>query len=130
MAKPVESLSPLGQHIRRYRRANRYSLKQLSEVAGISKVQLWELETAGSPNPRLSTLIAVARATNTTLARVATLAATQPARTEARPANCRNAIRDAGQAYPKSGCGACGDGGLRGCPYEPQPAGDVGRTNG
>jgi len=75
MTKNLESLSPLGQHIRQYRRANRYTLQQLGDVAGISKAQLWELETAPSPNPRLSTLVAVARATSTTLARVATLAA-------------------------------------------------------
>lgn len=35
-----------------------------------------------------------------------------------RPANCRNALRDAGKAYPKSGSAVCRDGGLRGCPYE------------
>lgn len=35
--------------------------------------------------------------------------------------NCRNALRDAGKVYPRSGCAVCGDGGLRGCPYEKTP---------
>jgi hypothetical protein len=35
-----------------------------------------------------------------------------------RPNNCRNALRDAGKPYPKSGCAVCKDGGMRGCPYE------------
>jgi hypothetical protein len=39
-------------------------------------------------------------------------------RVEARPDNCRNRLRDEGKAYPKSGCYSCGDGGLRGCPFE------------
>lgn len=38
-----------------------------------------------------------------------------------RPANCRNRLRDEGKAYPRSGCASCGDGGLRGCPYEGRP---------
>lgn len=37
---------------------------------------------------------------------------------EARPSNCRNRLRDEGQAYSRSGCASCKDGGLRGCPYE------------
>lgn len=35
-----------------------------------------------------------------------------------RPSDCRNALRDAGKPYPRSGCAVCKDGGLRGCPYE------------
>lgn len=35
------------------------------------------------------------------------------------PANCRERLRLEGQAYPKSGCSVCGNGGLRGCPYAP-----------
>lgn len=38
--------------------------------------------------------------------------------TDARPMNCRNRIRDNGLPYPRSGCAACGNGGLMGCPYE------------
>lgn len=38
--------------------------------------------------------------------------------TSERPNNCRNALRDAGKPYPKSGCAVCKDGGLMGCPYE------------
>lgn len=36
----------------------------------------------------------------------------------ARPANCRNQLRDDGKPYPRSGCAVCKDGGMRGCPYE------------
>lgn len=35
-----------------------------------------------------------------------------------RPALCRNALRDAGKPYPRSGCAVCRNGGLVGCPYE------------
>ena len=42
---------------------------------GMSKVQLWEIETNPSPNPRLTTLMAIAKATNAALSRVAILAA-------------------------------------------------------
>jgi len=35
-----------------------------------------------------------------------------------RPDNCRNALKDAGEPYPRSGCAACGNGGMMGCPYE------------
>lgn len=37
---------------------------------------------------------------------------------DARPANCRNVLRDEGKPYPKSGCASCGNGGLMGCPHE------------
>lgn len=75
MAKPLEQLHPLGQHIRKYRKDNRYSLSQLASLMGMSKVQLWEIETNPSPNPRLKTLMAIAKATNSALSRVAILAA-------------------------------------------------------
>lgn len=35
-----------------------------------------------------------------------------------RPSLCRNALRDAGKPYPRSGCAVCRNGGLVGCPYE------------
>jgi hypothetical protein len=42
------------------------------------------------------------------------------------PNNCRMKQKARGEPYPKSGCFACGDGGLRGCPYTtPQPVVDV-----
>jgi transcriptional regulator with XRE-family HTH domain len=75
MIRAPETFSPLGQHIRAYRKANRYSLQQLGDEMGISKAQLWAIESDPNPNPRLNTLIAVAKATKTTLARIATLAA-------------------------------------------------------
>lgn len=34
------------------------------------------------------------------------------------PVNCRERLRLEGKAYPKSGCAICGDGGIKGCPYE------------
>ena len=37
---------------------------------------------------------------------------------ESRPINCREALREAGKVYPRSGCSACLKGGLYGCPYE------------
>lgn len=37
---------------------------------------------------------------------------------DTRPDNCRNALRDSGKAYPRSGCAVCKNGGLMGCPYE------------
>lgn len=40
---------------------------------------------------------------------------------ESRPINCREALRDAGKAYPKSGCAVCGDAALFGCPYNNTP---------
>ena len=35
-----------------------------------------------------------------------------------RPINCRNALRDAGKAYPKSGCQVCFNVLISGCPFE------------
>lgn len=35
-----------------------------------------------------------------------------------RPSSCRNALKDSGKAYPRSGCAVCGNGGLMGCPYD------------
>ena len=75
MAKAIEQLHPLGQHIRKFRKDNRYSLSQLAEVMGMSKVQLWEIETNPNPNPRLKTLMAIAKGTNAALSRIAILAA-------------------------------------------------------
>lgn len=71
------STCPLGDHTRKFREAERYSIAELAKLAGISKPQLWELEQGRATNPRLSTLVGLARATRTTLARIATLAAQQ-----------------------------------------------------
>jgi hypothetical protein len=35
-----------------------------------------------------------------------------------RPSKCCNALRDAGKPYPRSGCTACGNVAMMGCPYE------------
>src|SRR5690606_22220461 len=45
---------------------------------------------------------------------------------DARPSNCRNRLRDEGKAHPRSGCQSCGDGGLRGCPFERKSASPAG----
>jgi transcriptional regulator with XRE-family HTH domain len=73
--KPIESLPPLGQHIRKYRKANRWTLSAFAAEHGMSKAYLWELENGAMTNPTIETLTKVAKATGTTLARVATLAA-------------------------------------------------------
>ena len=73
--KAIEALPPLGQHIRRYRKANRWTLSAFAAAHGMSKAYLWELENGVRNNPSLDTMVKVAKATETTLARVATLAA-------------------------------------------------------
>lgn len=73
--KPIETLPPLGQHIRRYRKENRWSLSLFAATFGLSKSYLWELENGTLTNPTLEVMVKVAKATDTTLARVATLAA-------------------------------------------------------
>ena len=39
-----------------------------------------------------------------------------------RPTLCRNALRDAGKPYPRSGCVVCQNGGMMGCPYDHSPS--------
>jgi len=73
--KPIETLPPLGQHIRKYRKANRWTLSAFAAEHGMSKAYLWELENGVRNNPSLDAMVKVAKATETTLARVATLAA-------------------------------------------------------
>lgn len=73
--KPIDQLPPLGQHIRAYRKANRWTLSAFAAEHGMSKAYLWELENGAMTNPTIETLAKVAKATGTTLARVATLAA-------------------------------------------------------
>ena len=41
---------------------------------------------------------------------------------DTRPQLCRNRLRDEGQAYPRSGCAVCRDGGMMGCPHERRPS--------
>ena len=73
--KPLDQLPPLGQHIRAYRKANRWTLSTFAAEHGMSKAYLWELENGVRNNPSLDALVKLAKATGTTLARVATLAA-------------------------------------------------------
>lgn len=46
--KPIESLPPLGQHIRQYRKANRWTLSAFAAEHGMSKAYLWELENGAT----------------------------------------------------------------------------------
>ena len=73
--KDASELSALGQHLRKYRRANRWSLAAFAAEYGFSKSFMWELENGAKNNPSLNTMMKLARATDTTLARIATLAA-------------------------------------------------------
>lgn len=73
--KPLDELPPLGQHVRKYRKANRWSLSAFADKHGMSKSYLWELENGSLMNPTLEVLMKIAAGTETTLARVATLAA-------------------------------------------------------
>ena len=73
--KPIDQLPPLGQHIRKYRKANRWTLSAFAAEHQLSKSYLWELENGSLTNPTLEVMVKVAKATGTTLARVATLAA-------------------------------------------------------
>lgn len=73
--KDASELSPLGQHLRKYRRANRWSLAAFAAEHGFSKSFMWELENGVKNNPSLDTMMRLAAATETTLARIATLAA-------------------------------------------------------
>lgn len=75
MTRHIDDLTPLGRHVRAYRTFHRYSLAQFAEVSGLSKVALYEIETKARPNPRLDTLVAIARGTKTALSRIANLAA-------------------------------------------------------
>lgn len=61
MIRPIETLSPLGQALRGFRKANRYSLDEIASLSGVAKSHLWELELSATINPRLSTLIALAK---------------------------------------------------------------------
>lgn len=61
MKKSIEQLSPLGQVLREWRHANRYSLAEMAVMTGIAKSRLWELESRHRVDPQLSTLIALAQ---------------------------------------------------------------------
>ena len=73
--KPIDQLPPLGQHIRAYRKANRWTLSAFAAEHQLSKSYLWELENGSLRNPTLEVLVKVAKATGTTLAKVTKLAA-------------------------------------------------------
>lgn len=73
--KDASQLSPLGQHLRKYRRANRWSLAAFAAEYGFSKSYMWEIENDAKTNLSLDTMIKLAAATETTLASIATLAA-------------------------------------------------------
>lgn len=71
----VKALPPLGAYIRAYRKDQRYSLDAMAKIIGTTKSNLWEIEMGLANNPTISTISGIARATKTTVARIATLAA-------------------------------------------------------
>lgn len=66
-----------GSWLREWRKDNRYSLQQFAELSGLSKVAVFELEHGKTFNPRLSTIMAISKATGIAFTKVALLAATQ-----------------------------------------------------
>ncbi|WP_080931539.1 helix-turn-helix domain-containing protein [Xanthomonas albilineans] len=75
MAKPATGA--FGQWLRAWRKRERYSLAEFAALSGISKVTLFDLERGRMFNPRLSTLMAISKATKTAFTKIASLAATQ-----------------------------------------------------
>lgn len=73
--KPASALSPLGRHLREYRKRNRYSMEELATEAGLTKSYWWEIESTRGANPTVVVMMKLAKVTQTSLARVATLAA-------------------------------------------------------
>lgn len=67
----------LGAWIRQWRKDNRYTIGGLSDLSGISKAQLWELEKIPVLNPRLKTLMSLSKATGTPFTKIVLLAAQQ-----------------------------------------------------
>jgi transcriptional regulator with XRE-family HTH domain len=69
------AVGPLGEYIRAYRKQERWTLGGLAGRAGISKGQLHGIEHGKEINLRIKTIIALSVACETTVARIATLAA-------------------------------------------------------
>jgi len=72
--------APFGQWLRTWRKDNRYSLTEFSDLSGVSRTALFELEHGSSFNPTLHTLVAISKATKTRFSRVAQLAYDQQAK--------------------------------------------------
>lgn len=68
---------PFGQWLRKWRKENRYSLSKFAQLSGVSPVAIFELEHGKSFNPRLTTLMAISKATGIAFTKVSLLAATQ-----------------------------------------------------
>nr|WP_308006510.1 helix-turn-helix transcriptional regulator [Xanthomonas albilineans] len=75
MAKPATGA--FGQWLRAWRKHERYSIAEFADLSGMSKVAVFDLERGRTFNPRLSTLMAISKATKTAFTRIALLAATQ-----------------------------------------------------
>ena len=73
------AVGPLGQWLRTWRKTNRYSMGAFSELSGVAKAQVFGLEHGTEFNPRLSTLMAISKATVTPIEQVARMAALQRA---------------------------------------------------
>jgi transcriptional regulator with XRE-family HTH domain len=75
MARNVDRLTPLGRAIHDFKRKHRYGWKHVIEITGLSKSQIWELETQTDANPTLSTLIAISKFMKKQVGFIANLAA-------------------------------------------------------
>lgn len=69
------AVGPLGEYVRAYRERERWTLSGLAERAGMSKGQLHGIEHGKEANLRTKTIVALSVACETTVARIATLAA-------------------------------------------------------
>ncbi|MCW0370232.1 helix-turn-helix domain-containing protein [Xanthomonas sacchari] len=75
MPKPASII--FSEWLRSWRKANRYSLDQFAQLSGVSKVALFELERGTTLNPRLTTLMAISKATGTAVSKIAAMCASQ-----------------------------------------------------
>lgn len=71
----LPAVGPLGEFIRAYRVRERWSLRAISRRSGISLAQLHAMERGRAPNMHIKTVMALAKACETTVARIATLSA-------------------------------------------------------
>lgn len=61
--------------MRDYRKRERWTQAAFARKAGLSKAQVFGIEAGTEANPRIKTIIALAKACETTISRIATLAA-------------------------------------------------------
>ena len=69
------SLNALGKELRSFRKKNRYQVQHMLEITGFSKSNLWALTTRNDINPRLETMIVLAKFMHKSVGFIANLAA-------------------------------------------------------